>query len=87
MALAQTTKNAIGANQRLSTMALSLGSQRQTQVCRLGVKRKLARTRQRRFLQDQQAERARVNAHFDEELAKLRPLWAQQAGMPAEARK
>jgi hypothetical protein len=42
---------------------------------------------QRRFLQDQQAERARVNARFDEELAKLRPLWAQQAGMPAEAKK
>lgn len=42
---------------------------------------------QRRFLQDQQAERARVNARFDEELAKLRPLWAQQAGMPVEAKK
>ena len=32
-------------------------------------------------------DRARVTAHFDEELAKLRPLGAQQAGMPAEARK
>jgi hypothetical protein len=42
---------------------------------------------QRRFLQDQQAERARVNARFDEELAKLRPLWSQQAGMPVEAKK
>lgn len=33
---------------------------------------------QQRFVTDQQAERARVNARFDEELARLRVLWAER---------
>lgn len=39
---------------------------------------------QQRFVADQQAERARVNARFDEELARLRALWAERppAGKP-----
>ncbi len=39
---------------------------------------------QKRFVADQQAERARVNARFDEELARLRGLWAErvQPGRP-----
>lgn len=39
---------------------------------------------QQRFMADQQAERARVNARFDEELARLRVLWAErvQPGRP-----
>jgi hypothetical protein len=35
---------------------------------------------QKRFLQDQEAEKARINARFDEELKKLRPLWFQATG-------
>ena len=37
---------------------------------------------QRRFIAGQDAEKARVNARFDEELLKLRPLWA---GLPLAA--
>lgn len=40
---------------------------------------------QQRFIADQQAERARVNARFDEELARLRVLWAERA-MPGRPR-
>ncbi len=36
---------------------------------------------QKRFIADQQNEKKRVNARFDEELAKLRQLWATQAGV------
>ncbi|MDF1486092.1 DUF4124 domain-containing protein [Ramlibacter sp. H39-3-26] len=36
---------------------------------------------QRRFIEDQQQERQRVNARFDAELAKLRQLWAQQTAV------
>lgn len=36
---------------------------------------------QKRFLVDQIQEKQRINARFDEELAKLRQLWAQQAGV------
>lgn len=35
---------------------------------------------QKRFLVDQIAEKQRINARFDEELTKLRQLWAGQAG-------
>ena len=38
---------------------------------------------QKRFLVDQDVEKVRVNARFDEELARLRILWAQQQGTPA----
>ena len=34
---------------------------------------------QKRFIADQESEKRRVNARFDEELARLRQLWAQQA--------
>lgn len=37
---------------------------------------------QERFIADQDAEKARVNARFDEELARLQQLWA-QTGAPA----
>ena len=37
---------------------------------------------QKRFLVDQEVEKVRVNARFDEELARLRTLWAQQQGTP-----
>jgi hypothetical protein len=33
-------------------------------------------TAQRAFMQDQQAEMARINATFDAELARLKKLWA-----------
>ncbi len=36
-----------------------------------------------RFIADQDAEIKRVNARFDEELARLKQLWAQQAAAPA----
>ncbi|MCJ0765416.1 DUF4124 domain-containing protein [Variovorax sp. CYS-02] len=39
---------------------------------------------QKRFIADQQSEKQRVNARFDEELVKLRQLWALQ-GAPAAA--
>jgi hypothetical protein len=35
---------------------------------------------QERFIANQDTERKRINARFDEELAKLRQLWAQRAG-------
>jgi len=38
---------------------------------------------QARFIADQDAELKRVNARFDEELSRLKPLWAMQAGAPA----
>lgn len=34
---------------------------------------------QKRFIQDQESEKSRVNARFDEELAQLRRLWAEQS--------
>jgi len=34
---------------------------------------------QKRFIQDQESEKKRVNARFDDELAQLRRLWAEQA--------
>lgn len=37
---------------------------------------------QERFIADQDAEMARVNARFDEELAKLQQLWAQFGAVP-----
>lgn len=37
---------------------------------------------QRRFLAEQDVEKVRVNARFDEELSRLKPLWAQQAVVP-----
>ena len=37
---------------------------------------------QRRFVADQEAEKVRINARFDEELARLRALWAQVQGTP-----
>ena len=37
---------------------------------------------QRRFVADQEVEKVRVNARFDEELARLRGLWAQSQGTP-----
>lgn len=38
---------------------------------------------QARFIADQNAELKRVNARFDEELTRLKPLWAMQAGTSA----
>lgn len=38
---------------------------------------------QKRFIADQEAEMARVNSRFDEELVRLRQLWA-QTGAPAD---
>ncbi|WP_374523163.1 DUF4124 domain-containing protein [Hydrogenophaga sp.] len=35
---------------------------------------------QKRHLHEQQQEKQRINARFDEELARLRPLWAGQSG-------
>lgn len=35
---------------------------------------------QKRHLSEQQEEKVRINARFDEELARLRPLWAGQPG-------
>ena len=40
---------------------------------------------QQRFVTDQEVEKVRVNARFDEELARLRVLWAQQQGTPGAA--
>ena len=37
---------------------------------------------QRRFVADQEVEKVRVNARFDEELPRLRALWAQLQGTP-----
>jgi hypothetical protein len=39
---------------------------------------------QRRFVANQETEKMRINAQFDEELARLKPLWAQSAA-PATA--
>lgn len=42
---------------------------------------------QKRFLVDQEVEKVRVNARFDEELSRLKPLWALQgASLAATAR-
>ena len=40
---------------------------------------------QKRFLDEQLKEKERINARFDEELAKLRPLWKQNSGSAASA--
>jgi hypothetical protein len=40
---------------------------------------------QQRFLVDQDVEKVRVNARFDEELTRLRSLWAQQQGTAPQA--
>lgn len=40
---------------------------------------------QQRFLAEQDVEKVRVNARFDEELSRLKPLWAQQAVAPTTA--
>lgn len=40
---------------------------------------------QKRFALDQEAEKKRVNAHYDEELDKLKLLWSQQAGTATTA--
>ena len=40
---------------------------------------------QRRFLTDQDVEKKRVNARFDEELSRLKVLWAQDGAVPAAA--
>jgi len=37
---------------------------------------------QKRFLGEQQLEKQRINARFDEELARLRPLWAGKSSTP-----
>ncbi len=43
---------------------------------------------QQRFISDQEAEKSRVNARFDEELSRLKPLWAAQSGgVPSAALK
>ncbi len=39
-----------------------------------------------RFIADQDAEIKRVNGRFDEELVRLKQLWAQQAGTPAASK-
>lgn len=39
---------------------------------------------QARFIADQDAEIKRVNTRFDEELVRLKQLWAAQAGLPAQ---
>lgn len=38
---------------------------------------------QKRFIAEQEAEKKRVNMRFDEELAKLKPFWAEAAAPPA----
>lgn len=38
---------------------------------------------QKRFVADQEVEKVRVNARFDEELSRLKRLWAQQGALPA----
>lgn len=40
---------------------------------------------QKRFIADQEQEKKRVNARFDEELAKLSQLWAMAAKVPVQA--
>jgi hypothetical protein len=40
---------------------------------------------QQRFIANQDEEKKRVNARFDEELAKLKPLWAQTSAVAASA--
>ncbi len=40
---------------------------------------------QKRFLTDQDIEKVRVNARFDEELSRLKALWAQDSAVPAAA--
>lgn len=40
---------------------------------------------QKRFIRDQEMEKKRVNMRFDEELVKLKELWAQAGGAPADA--
>lgn len=40
---------------------------------------------QKRFISDQEQEKKRVNARFDEELVKLKQLWAMAAPPPAKA--
>jgi len=40
---------------------------------------------QKRFIQEQEQEKKRVNARFDEELVKLKQLWAMREGPPATA--
>ena len=40
---------------------------------------------QQRFIGDQDAEKVRINSRFDEELGRLKPLWAAQAGGPGAA--
>ena len=40
---------------------------------------------QRRFVANQDSEKKRINAQFDEELVKLKPLWAQSAAPAAAA--
>lgn len=40
---------------------------------------------QRRFLTDQDVEKVRVNARFDEELSRLKALWAQDGAVPTAA--
>lgn len=54
------------------------------------VKRQIQETEQhieaqRRFVANQDSEKRRINAQFDEELARLKPLWARR-GAPALAR-
>ncbi|MEJ5992554.1 DUF4124 domain-containing protein [Ramlibacter sp. PS3R-8] len=39
---------------------------------------------QQRFMASQDEERARINARYDEELARLRPLWAQRSTAAAD---
>jgi len=40
---------------------------------------------QKRFIRDQEMEKKRVNMRFDEELVKLKELWALAGGAPADA--
>jgi hypothetical protein len=40
---------------------------------------------QKRFIANQNEEKKRINAHFDEELAKLKQLWGRQTGLGAAA--
>jgi len=42
---------------------------------------------QRRFIADQELELQRISARFDEELERLKPLWAAQTGARAPARR
>jgi len=40
---------------------------------------------QKRFIAEQEQEKKRVNARFDEELVKLKELWTMAAGVPVHA--